>query len=347
MERYIGLDDHAMSSSFAVINEQGKKLQSTVVETNGEALVGFIKTIPGRIHLCLEEGSRSSWLYEILSSYVDEIVVTQVQKSRGDKDDIRDAFQRAEQLRIGAVKPIFKERGQFSQLRSMSDVYLKVRGDKVRVQNRIKALFRSRGVCAADNSVYLKSQREQWIKQLPSAYVASVQVLYAQYDAATEAKKQAKKHLVEQSHRHRISAVLETCPGFGEIRAALMMAVVVSPHRFRTKRQFWSYCGLAVVMRSSSDWERTPSGWQRVVKPRTRGLNRNFNHTMKDVFKGAASGVIMNRQEPLYSDYQRMLDQGVKPPLAKLTLARKIASTALVMWKNQEVYDPDKYRNKE
>ena len=40
-----------------------------------------------------------------------------------------------------------------------------------------------------------------------------------------------------------------------------------------------------------------------------------------------------------------MLEQGVKPPLAKLTVARKIASTALVMWKNQEVYDPGKHRH--
>ena len=36
MERYVGLDDHVKSCSFGVINEQGKKLQSMVVETNGE-----------------------------------------------------------------------------------------------------------------------------------------------------------------------------------------------------------------------------------------------------------------------------------------------------------------------
>jgi len=50
--------------------------------------------------------------------------------------------------------------------------------------------------------------------------------------------------------------------------------------------------------------------------------------------------VIACRQQPLYGDYLRMLEQGVKPPLAKLTVARKIASTALVMWKKQEEYDP-------
>jgi hypothetical protein len=73
-ERYLGLDDHVKSRSFALLSEQGKKRQSMVVKTNDEALVGFIKTIPGCIHLCLEEGCPSSWLYEILSPYADEIV---------------------------------------------------------------------------------------------------------------------------------------------------------------------------------------------------------------------------------------------------------------------------------
>ena len=34
----------------------------------------------------------------------------------------------------------------------------------------------------------------------------------------------------------------------------------------------------------------------------------------------------------------------MKPNLAKLTLARRIAGTVLSMWKNQEVYDPDRHR---
>ncbi len=36
--------------------------------------------------------------------------------------------------------------------------------------------------------------------------------------------------------------------------------VVVTPYRFRSRSGFWAYCGLGVVMRSSSDWVRDPSG---------------------------------------------------------------------------------------
>ena len=36
--------------------------------------------------------------------------------------------------------------------------------------------------------------------------------------------------------------------------------IVVTPYRFANKRGFWSYCGLAIVMWSSSDWVRTRTG---------------------------------------------------------------------------------------
>ena len=62
MQRYIGLDVHAASSTLAVISQAGKHLQTAVVETNGRALVEAIRMIPGNKHLCFEEGTQSAWL---------------------------------------------------------------------------------------------------------------------------------------------------------------------------------------------------------------------------------------------------------------------------------------------
>ena len=42
----------------------------------------------------------------------------------------------------------------------------------------------------------------------------------------------------------------------------------------------------------------------------------------------------------MQADYARMLKDGIKPNLAKLTLARKIAATVLRMWKDEEIYHP-------
>lgn len=75
MERYLGGDVHAASCTFSVLNESGKQLRRDVVETNGQALVGYLKQQPGSLHLCIEEGEWSQWLYEILSPHVAELVV--------------------------------------------------------------------------------------------------------------------------------------------------------------------------------------------------------------------------------------------------------------------------------
>jgi hypothetical protein len=83
VERYIGLDVHAASTTFAVIGESGKRLGTHVVETNGQSLVEQLKTIPGTKHVVLEEGTQSAWMYEILSPHAAEVIVTMVLESRG------------------------------------------------------------------------------------------------------------------------------------------------------------------------------------------------------------------------------------------------------------------------
>jgi hypothetical protein len=80
------------------------------------------------------------------------------------------------------------------------------------------------------------------------------------------------------------------------------------------------------------------------IRPKSIGLNRNYNRRLKNIFKGAATTVITQRLEPMVSDYHRCLEQGTKPLMAKLTLARRISATVLAMWKNKEAYHPERYR---
>ena len=135
---------------------------------------------------------------------------------------------------------------------------------------------------------------------------------------------------------------------FGRIRVAQLLPIVVTPHRFRTRSQFWAYCGLAIVMRSSSDWVQTVNGgWVRAKVQQTRGLNRNRNSTLKSIFKGAAMTVISQLpSDPLHEHYARLTSEGTKPNLARLTIARRIAAIVLRMWKDEQEYDPGKLKQK-
>jgi hypothetical protein len=297
----------------------------------------------------MEEVTQSAWLAEILSPHVAELVVTMPRKRRGQKNDTLDAFDLAEQLRRGAIDvKVYKPQGPFGELRQLVKTHATLVTDTRRVQSRIKALYRSRGVSTPGKGVYNSSCRERWLAQLPKSSQRSADIVFSQYDALCCVRNEVEKNLVKESHRHPITRKLETCPGIGEIRAARLVSVVITPHRFRGRRQFWSYCGLGVVMRSSSDWEQVPDGsWQKVKRPMTRGLNLNFNRMLKDVYKGAAATVIQQGgEEPLFLEYLRQIQGGTKPNLAKVTLARKIASISLSMWKNEEKYDPKKRLSK-
>jgi transposase len=348
MDRYIGLDAHAASCTLGIVGPSGRRLREQVVETNGEALVGAIRSVGGRRHLCIEEGELSAWLYELLRPHVARVVVARAVRDPGPKSDAIDAFGWAERLRTNAIRTaVFKAPQRYATLRELAGSYRVVRDDLVRAKNRVKSLYRRRAICVSGEAIYGEANRESWVEQLPASARVAGRVLHAEVDGLTALKKQVKEHLLAEASRHAAVRLLQTAPGVGPLRAAQVVSIVVTPHRFRTSRHFWAYCGLAIVMRSTSDWVQLPDGrWVRAQVSQTRGLNRNRSPVLKAIFKSAATTVIAQPagSTALRAKYQQLLDGGTKPNLAKLTIARKIAAIVLRTWKDDTSYDEQKHR---
>ena len=87
MHRYIGIHVHTETCTFAIMGPTGKRLREQTVETNGKALTDMVRSIAGKKHVCIEEGTHAEWVYELLEPLVDQIVVTIPEKSRGNKND--------------------------------------------------------------------------------------------------------------------------------------------------------------------------------------------------------------------------------------------------------------------
>jgi len=296
--------------------------------------------------VCLEEGTQSAWLYELLRPHVEEVVVTVPPKRKGPKDDLRDALARANELRLGSLeKVVYKAPRRFSGLRNAVGAYNMLTRDVVRARNRLKAVYRSRGI-VTNASIYGEQTRGRWEKKLPVSHRRLAVTVAGELDALLQLQKESEDWLLEEAKAHAIVQKLSTVPGMGLIRTAQLVAIVVTPHRFRKVRQFWSYIGLGIVTRSSADWVNYDGKWVRTQTIQTRGLNRNRHPQLKAIFKGAATTVIAQYPgHPLHERYQRMLRSGIKPNLAKLTLSRQIAAAVLSMWKHQEEYDPEKARS--
>jgi transposase len=347
MQRFIGIDVHGQSCTLVVMGPSGRRLGEYVVETNAKVLIERMRSIAGDKYVCMEEGTQSEWLCEILNAHAKEVVVTQPLRRAGSKNDAIDAWALADLLRRDAVeRSVFKSPRTLTQLRQAARGYVAMRQDVIRAKCRLNALYRSRGI-QPTAEIYDPDARETWLSKLPPSHRPLGELLSEQVDRLSQSHQTAETLLLEQAKLTPVTHRLATAPGIGPIRAALLTAIVVTPDRFRTTRQFWSYSGLGIVSHSSSDWmrDKTTNTWTRKPTVQTRGLNRNRQPELKAIFKGAATTIIQQMpNHPLHQDFQRMTDAGIKPNLAKLTLARRIAAATLAMWKNQEDYDPSKTR---
>jgi len=344
MDRYIGLDAHSESCTIAVMSKTGRKLRCSVLDTSADVLIDFLKGIAGERHLCLEDGQLAEWLVEVLGSHVDTIKVTQPERHTGQKTDEEDAWSLAEQIRVQArATYVFKPTRHLRELREAMRTYEVAVQDLVRAKNRLRALFRSRGVRELSDAIYDPMKRHEWIQMLHTAFRQRARWLGEHLDAMTRQHSIAQDELESIAKKHADVLRLATIPGIGLIRAATIVSIVVTPNRFPTRSKFWKYCGLGIVVHSSSDWEKTSNGsWSRRQKVQVRGLHPG-NRLLKNVLKGAATSVIGMTNHPLRHHFDRMVAQGTPAHLARLTVARRIGAMALAMWKKKEGYQPSKY----
>ncbi len=125
-------------------------------------------------------------------------------------------------------------------------------------------------------------------------------------------RQQARRELLAESRKHAITAKLRQIPYLGPIRVALAVALIQTPHRFRTKRQLWAYSGLALETRTSAEYRFVEGQVRRSKKLLCiRGLNKDHNHDLKGLFKGAATMASV-RPGPFQDFYQAALAKGIK-----------------------------------
>jgi len=341
--KYVALDVHQATTVASVREESGRVIARSVLPTDGPALTEFFRGMRGAIHVAFEEGTQAQWLYNLLAPRVDRVIVCdrRGQSRQGNKGDELDADELSEQLRRGGLRAVYHGSGPGAGLKELTRSYQNLVEDATRVMQRLKALFRARAIRTSGEGVYHPARRAQWLAQLPDGGARVLaEALYAELDALRALRPKAKAAMLVAAQQDPACAVLRTIPFFGPVRVALLLATMQTPWRFRTKRHLWAYAGLAVVTRSSADYAIVAGQpVRRRRAPLTRGLNRNHNRVLKDVFKGAATAAT-TRPGPLLDFYEGMIARGMRAELASVTLARKLAAITLRLWKKGERYDP-------
>jgi transposase len=150
---------------------------------------------------------------------------------------------------------------------------------------------------------------------------------------------EVRRDLLAESKKHKATKLLCQIPSIGPIRAALLTALIQTPQRFRSKRPLWKYIGFAIETHSSADYRNVKGQLERSKKQvSVRGLNRDCNHDLKNLFKSAAT-IASVKPGPFQEFYAALLAKGMRPEMTRLILARKIATIVLIVWKRGVSFD--------
>ncbi|PYX54305.1 MAG: hypothetical protein DMG76_22290 [Acidobacteria bacterium] len=347
--KYIGMDVHKEAIVIAVLNESGKLVMESVIETKASSILQFLHGLRGELHVTWEEGTWAAWLYDLLQPQVQHIVVCNPRRNallkEGSKSDKVDAGKLANLLRTGMLRPVYHGENGLRTLRELARSYQTIGKDLTRVMNRLKALYRGWGIPCTGTQVYAPRYREEWSNRIPHAGVRRrAELLYQQLDGLQGLRRTLRPELLAESRKHKAAKLLRQIPCIGPIRAARLIALIQTPHRFRSKRQLWTYSGLGIETHDSAQYRYVGGQVQRSKKPQQlRGLNQNHNHEMKEIFKSTATRASCSTG-PFHDFYAALLAKGMKPEMARLTLARKIAAITLTLWKKEERFDAEQLK---
>jgi transposase len=280
------------------------------------------------LQVTFEEGTWAAWLHDLLKPHVTKVVVCDPRKTGlgkvRNKNNRNDARELAELLYRNKLEPVYHNEHGLRTLRELARSYITITRDLTRSMTRLKAIYRSWGIPCAGQQVYVLGHRMEWLAKLTEGGVC---------------RRAARYELLAESRKHSAVKLLRQIPSIGPIRAALLVALLQTPHRFRTKRQLWAYIGLALRTYTSGEYLFQGGQLKRSKKALAiRGLNRNYNHDLKNIFKGAATWAASNSR-PFRNFFDACVARGMKPHMARLTLARKIAASTLLVWKKGVCFD--------
>jgi len=336
--KYIGMDVHQEAVSIAVMNSAGKVVMESTLETKAATILQFIRGLRANLLVTFEEGTWAAWLYDLRKPYVSKVTVRNPRKTAlfksGNKSDRIDARKLAELLRNGSLSAVYHGENGLRTLKELSRSYLRLSRDLTRVMNRLKAPYYSRGIACSGTQVYAPRHRSEWLSKIKEGGVRRrAEFTYQQLGGLQALRQGVRRDLLAESQKHRATRLLRQIPSIGPIGGALWVALLQTPHRFRTKRQLWAYSGLAIETHGSGEYRYVEGQRRRSQKALALGgLNKNHNHDLKAIFKSAAVRA-SSCAGPLQEFYESLLAQGMKPAMARLTLARKIATISWIVWK--------------
>jgi transposase len=236
------MDRHQATISVAVRDSSGEVVIEAILETKAERTLQFIHGRRGSLQVTFEEGTWAAWLHDLLQPHVGRVLVCDPRKNAllkvGNKSDRIDARKLSALLYLNKLSPVYHGEPGIRTRKELARSYLAMTRDLTRVMSRRKALYRSWAIPCAGKQVYAPRYRTEWLAKIAEAGVRHpAETCWQQFDALAALRQQVQRELSAEARKHPAMRLLRQNPSIGPIRAALWIALMQTPHRFRTQRQ--------------------------------------------------------------------------------------------------------------
>ena len=213
--KYIGMDVHKAMTVIAVLDSAGRVVAKTIVQTKGSAILDFLKIQRGSLHVAFEEGTQAAWLYDLIHPHVAGVIVCNPSRivRHGNKSDRIDAKLLAELLRSDALTPIYHGEKSAKAVKELALSYISVVADGARIKNRLKAMFRAKGIECNGTGVHNPDQRKEWMKKLDSKAVrARADRQWQELDLVERLIEEAERDLLAEARKYAATRILRSVP---------------------------------------------------------------------------------------------------------------------------------------
>jgi transposase len=255
---YVGLDVHQKQSTFCVLDENGKRLQTRTVRGHWDLVMLELAKLPKPFAVCFEASIGYGVLFQRLQRIATRVVVAHPGKLRlifqcKRKNDRVDAEKLAKLVFLDEVPSVHVPSVDVQAWRRLIEHRSRMVAERTRIKNGLRALLRGQGI---------PSPRQLWSRR--GLTWLRAQELLTPYDdlrrdLLLERLLDLSKMLKRLEHElNRIGAahpgvqLLRSIPGVGARTAEAVVAYLDDVTRFRRSKQVGAYFGLVPCQDASA-----------------------------------------------------------------------------------------------
>ena len=341
--KYLGMDVHATSTVWCLIDASGKGVGRGRVPTTPAGLTALVQAVgdPSELLAGQEVGTMTYLVHDTLTTAGVQCLAFNAQHLRmiaasRKKTDRRDAYWIAKALQAEMYpSPVYVPTGEIRELRVLLHRRRQLHVDTTRWRHRARAALRAAGCPAPAGPAALRRALEQaaTLESRTVPFLRDTASLCARQLAAAERElRQVDAELRTRATGSAAVRRLRTVPTIGPLVALTIYATVGDVRRFATAKMLAAYAGLVPSVRQSA--ETTTLG----------GITKQGPPDLRRVLVQAAN-VLLTRcarpeAQPLQAIGERIRARRGRRKVAIVAVARHLLRIAYYILRDGTTYEP-------